>query len=1154
MLAWGALREQAASDEEFARWTSQAKFENTAVLAGPPSGNLIVIDGDVGPRSAIVRRLAEDVFGSAEHWRVGREPRWMLCYRLPSAATFTKRVIRLAEVEEGDEHESVEIIARDHAVTIDGIHWAGRRFEHSNLNLFEVDRLRVITEQQVDLFERRLALEVGLDATRSEGVAVDASIPPKLVGDVLVPTLAERPDLWRRNPATGRICDGREKWLTQMTFAVVRYNPAGEYTDADIKKLRSAVIAAWHETTEAEDRGREWSGNVLVKTVSAKLRVVARRLLAGKVTPARRAQTTEIKRLPAEVVATSNDGLDWITKAAFDSDASATTRQVTTEPGETEETVNRATPRRRIRDVKVRKRIASMATARIREIAIAVFEAVVRGDDKRALDIVKANPGVGKSTTFLQTLCELCQERGHLLKGQRIVFAVPNYDNAVDLLRKVKDWNYEVRAVAAPAGLETAMPDFRSAPGPVERGIAVGLWIGRSKAPCPVRALHDAIALAGVDSSALCTQTKAARSGLQVVASQDVKPIECALKAGCAYYLQPALLEPCSIVICVRSYLSIDGTPAFLTDNCALLVVDEDPTLSAVKVYAAKREHLLGTRDGRVTPRMKKRHRVIDSNRVQDLRETLWQIVTQSMEAQQSKRPGAAEPARALIDWRCPQTGLTGDALLDAAAACLERDDELKRAIRPYQGGDVDNFIKTVSAPLDGHQKAEGLAAERALIRVLRNRMARLRADDIALPGEPRCAHGVKDARLQLRFKTRDGWWTHIRISERLSTNWADTPIVILDASAQKALVDKLFARDARMHEIPSLPNLKIALCLDALFSNAAFNTEPGDDKDAGRKAETARRNIQKMRDVITKVAFRFRGQRVLVVTTIDIEKALFNEAWAWPSNIDFWHFGALRGLDGARQHAALITIGRSQLPVEAADALAAAFGHDDADGYDPVDACGDGMDVKGGRLFRERTTRRLLMRNGRTLIRTIEQMQTERGRQVDLAWTCEEIRQAAGRLRDIHRIQAPLWVCFGTELHEDAVVDRLFNVRAMLSDAAEAERARTKGEIDAPGTEALNRGVDPFEQRLAREALVRSATARYPMVARIDDAIAMYELAFQREENWPAATRTVAGYMYVIDNPLADQDMARTIDGISGVDKDLAERGMAAWRRAASG
>lgn len=1039
---------------------------------------------------------------------------------------------------------------------MDGVHWTGPSFQHSNLALFKVDRLRIITERQIQLFEHRLALEVGLDATRSQGVTVDASLPAQLVGDILVPTLTERPDLWRRNPGTGRICDGREKWLTQMAFAVVRYNPAASYNDADITKLRRAIISVWRETTEAENSGREWSANVLVKTVSAKLRAVARKLVAGEVTPARRTQAAEIKRLPAEVVATGDDGLDWITTAAFDSDASATTRQVTTEPGETEETVNRAARRRRIRDMKVRKRIASMATARIREIAISVFDAVVRGDDKRALDIVKAHPGVGKSVTFLKTLAELCEARGQELGGRRIVFAVPSYENAVDLLRKVKDWDYEVRAVAAPAGLQTAMPSFRSAPGAVERGVAVGLWIGRSKAPCPLRDVHDRIAALGVDSSPLCTQTQAARNGLQVVGGEDAKPIDCILKSTCAYYVQPTLLEPCSIVICVRTYVTMDTKPEFLTTNCALLVIDEDPTLSAVKVYNAKRDHLLKKRDGRVTPRMWKLHHVLDSGRVEDLRETLWQVVTQSMEAQQYRRPGAVEPARALIDWRCNQTGLTGDALLDAAAACCERSDELKRVIRPYEGGDIADFIQEVSAPLDGHEKAEGLAAERALIRVLRDRMARLRADDIALPGEPRRSHGVKDARLQLRFKSRDGLWTHIRISERLSTNWADTPVVILDASAQKPLVDKLFARDARMHEIPSLPNLKIALCLDALFSNAAFNTEPGDANDTARKAETARRNIQKMRDAITKVAFRFRGQRVLVVTTIDIEKALFADdgSWAWPSSVDHWHYGALRGLDGAREHAALITIGRSQLPIEAADAIAAAFGHDDADGYQPVDAFGDGHDAKGVRLFREKATRRLLLRSGRTLIRTVERMQTERGRQVDMAWTAEEIRQAAGRLRDIHRTAAPLWIAFGTELHEDAVVDRLFNIRAMLADAAEAERARTGGEINAAGTHALNLGVAPFEKRLARESLVRSATARYPLVAKLDDAIAMYALTLEREQQWPAATRTVAAYMYVIDNPLADERTAKAIDKIAGVDEGLSERGMAAWRRAAAG
>jgi hypothetical protein len=607
----------------------------------------------------------------------------------------------------------------------------------------------------------------------------------------------------------------------------------------------------------------------------------------------------------------------------------------------------------------------------------------------------------------------------------------------------------------------------------------------------------------------------------------------------CRYYKQQALLEPCSIVFAPRPYLTVN-TQKWMTENTAGLIIDEDPTLSIAKVYQASLADLGDIRPGVARKSMRKLG-VEDDDQVTALRDLCWKTVVTSL-LDRAAGKDVAEPARVLADYNHRYTvngrecRIDGDMLIEAAASCVARSDTLNRDLMPFSGGDAEQFSAGIKARVSSTPKGSGLTAERALIRVLKDRMKRLRADDAAkkafdlkvslarvgiVRGTPeqraerrlalaameaagweRTAHGSEDARLQLIQAEGAEAYTHVRVSERLELNWAGTPTVLLDASAQKMMVEKAFDRPARMHSIVTASHLRVAACLDAQFSDSAILIKKDDEPKAIKRKLELR---EELRLAITKTCHQVAPSRVLVVATKDVEAWLFAEDWAWPRNCDHWHFGHLRGLDGAKSHAALITIGRSQIPVRGNDGLAAAFGYDDVGGFVPFDRLGTGKDANGKSVFRNDTKRELRLRGGHTLERNVSEMPAGWGQAVDQAWTTEEIRQAPGRLRFIYREgEPPVWIAFGTEMPADFIVDRLFRFQDMLADAQVAERARTRGEITADG-EALNRDVAAFEDRFAREDLVRKARARFPKLS-VAKAIKALEDLHRRKETYPTA------------------------------------------------
>jgi hypothetical protein len=121
---------------------------------------------------------------------------------------------------------------------------------------------------------------------------------------------------------------------------------------------------------------------------------------------------------------------------------------------------------------------------------------------------------------------------------------------------------------------------------------------------------------------------------------------------------------------------------------------------------------------------------------------------------------------------------------------------------------------------------------------------------------------------------------------------------------------------------------------------------------------------------------------------------------WEQPPNVDFVHFGALRGLDFAKHHLAAVSIGRQELPIGLTDAYAAAFTYDDDEPEEPL--------YTGEQIFYPKFHRTLKLRSGQDYIYSVPAHPGRWGGVIQDQYREQELLQFLGRLRPVYRESAP--------------------------------------------------------------------------------------------------------------------------------------------------
>jgi len=298
---------------------------------------------------------------------------------------------------------------------------------------------------------------------------------------------------------------------------------------------------------------------------------------------------------------------------------------------------------------------------------------------------------------------------------------------------------------------------------------------------------------------------------------------------------------------------------------------------------------------------------------------------------------------------------------------------------------------------------------------------------------------------------------------------------------------------------------------IEKTWSNSSFVAKP-DSSD--EELKIIAENIESARRLITTTAVIHGHGRVLVGTTIAVREVLTGGAWVPPPNVDFVHFGALRGLDFAKAHVAAISIGRSEQPISVIDGYAAALTYDDDVPELPYDALGTGLTAEGKPLFRKSGWKRIQMRTGQDLDHMVAGMQPkpvfdDKGKptrdadgkpmttptwalELEESWREEELRQFVGRLRPVFRgttddLPPPIWIAAGKILPDGIIVDELLEMKALLKAWPMAELVRLGGGVLAdnvtphlPGAQDLLQGRSLSEMAKdmprSRQFLVRWA------------------------------------------------------------------------------
>ncbi len=377
----------------------------------------------------------------------------------------------------------------------------------------------------------------------------------------------------------------------------------------------------------------------------------------------------------------------------------------------------------------------------------------------------------------------------------------------------------------------------------------------------------------------------------------------------------------------------------------------------------------------------------------------------------------------------------------------------------------------------------------------------------------PRKAKGARDQRIQL---TKDG----VRISWRVEPNLARFPLLLMDASAERRIVEKLGRVPSSRPRSP-----RSSTCGSSLPSISRGRTAAsGPTPRARRRASGTRRAISRSPDArFSTIALAHGAGHVLVGSTMTTREAL-QTAWAEPDNVDFGHYGAFRGLDFANAHSAAFGIGRMELPIQVIDGLVAAFSYDDDEPELPMDLRGDGLLEDGSPLRPAMGERVVRHRDGSDWTLRIQEHRGPWAKVIQRQYREEELRQFLGRLRPVYRRgEAPIVYIATNAIPEDWIVDEIVALEDLaLPDVGGlrwTEAVRRTGVIDAAAW-----GED------APDA-----------IGRIDGQVAIGRMGAAMDDLTVDVRATVGEH----DHPL-DVKVAATVEDIDGtVREHLRRRGL---------
>jgi hypothetical protein len=1079
------------------RWVSQCRDHNIALVCGLASADVFALDIDVMDPAwnARIMDLAFAILGPTPFRRVGKAPKIVLLYRwhkfFGEERPPAKRAFRFDDggVASSD---GIEILSRGSPVTIFGRHHTtGRDFRWLGPSPFDsppTDLPEVSPDTMKKFIDAVNEMRPFYSGSSFEGSDVAWEVDPN--SELVIPKLRRSSGAavpWSED-ATGRVYDGRDAYLNRLVLFAVSNNRNFIGSDEGKRQIKGMILDQFVATAETTGR---WAGEKLRREVDARVERTINRIKSGdlKATQHQIRKSADGKVLrdvtvvaPRPVPVAGNDSLSFLppVKATAGEMLAGPVRTPvkihlhpnSEDPAEVERRrVSRAIVTDRTHEAKRTSSTIDVAVAAYLDDVYAPLE-----ERRNVIHLLKTPTGSGKtSRTFRIVALDERTRESYQLVGKDgpetgrfpFLFMLPTYDNIGELRNRANVLNLDPELTdeqfaeaAEELGLlpidriEARLGELRREA--ANAGLIAMTYKGKVAAGCRMADKLKMAMEAGISTSGFCRAEVQAENAAP--GEKDVR--------YCPYHPDINTIEPCPAIL-QRKQIQ-QSHVVFLPHAFMALTVPEE--LQKVRgVIADERIHSLFlhvakfplcTLDNpRPAPKLTKKERKAGTDAQEFLadREILGGWTAAALDAGRDpareilNRCREAQRAKRTKDW-IGAGNLAALRMLANAKRCCAGSWDVGRLITPDLG--LDELREICDTPT-----GINIREEHRFWTILLDGVEKLIkggiTEDLAREIGRLATAPVPDMRVQLLRPSDDRVGLQgqkmIRISWRTEPNWPDRPLLLLDASAAPEIVCKVLGRrmeDLRLTPLETSMNIQTVAVIDRSYATSSLVPASDLDRTEAKAKFDAARLVSNVRQLVSLLSSVYGWSRVVAGTTMAVRRVI-GTGWKCPGNIDWVHFGALRGLDFAKYHAAAVSIGRLEPPVWAIDGICAALTYDDQEPEPPFDAAGTGRDAEGKDLRLPQISTVVRMRSGHDYLLDVpgfpeltEARRKQLGRDswhriLHAQFREEEQSQFLGRLRPVYREgETPVWFCVARVIPEGVIVDDLVALDDFIGDA----------------------------------------------------------------------------------------------------------------------
>lgn len=1027
------------------RWSAACGDHNVACMMGAGSGNAVAIDIDItdAALSKKAQEVAAEIFGETPLKRTGKAPKIALIYRASG------KIYNASPVANEDGH-AIEILASGKALTFFGSHHSiGRPFKWSPDSPLWVtpEELPEITQNQINEFFIRVNEFMPLSQGSNVGGYDEfgAYIPP-----------------WTDNEE-GKITDGREKYLFTLVRATCsewavsgRLRLDGRDVLNDLIKEISDKFAA-----AAVLDGR-WEPERLHNEIAPRVVSMVKKLADGTVKPNKNNWNPTInirKKVSKKPVAKLEDG-DAELKEASEVDnvdakinkdtSNANAKEVTEEPddGLSILTFEQHEPMMK----EISRKISETIDTFLDECSLHVgkpYDETQTQQDEPNLYVLMAAVGFGKTTGLIRRLAsdprtyqDVPTKDGAIRAPY--VMLVPTYRNVDEIRQKAEIFgmsndmsNEELIQRASAVGLLQendlegmsrlrARIEKEAGPGREFGGFTVGTYQGRVRAGCKMHEQMALASLSGLSGGSLC---KKALTKKEKEENPDQKEHLCQYYNECPAIRQAQIFNSAHLVMMPHAFLGLNIPE--IAQNVRGVIVDE----RAHDLFLHTTQMPFDTlKLPRAVPHMSKKEKLKHLKKDPNFSEDKWQSEIllcreEAVHLLNESFINKTDIAQTLND-----LGGRGTEIIEACKNICANSMRRERDLEPNMT--LEDIEKIVAMPTGKHAREEW-----RLWKIIHERMSLIEQAKIGACAYP-SGGSSGDVRIQLLHAKNDIRGKRIRLSWRTSPNWLDKPVLLLDASANQNIIQKVWAKSPEHVLVTNLlseSGLYRRMQTYFVHAGGKGNTsEPvpktfsnslilGTPSDTPRTRIAPAKVLDRIHGFLSSVAIKHGLGRVLVGSNIPVRKAL-NECWEAPVNVDFGHYGALRGIDVYKGHQAAVSIGRLEIPIDVMDGIVASLTYDDEAPETPIDVNGTGY-IGDEQISIPMQKRAVQIRNGNVMEIDVPVPDGFWASIVQAQYREEELIQFLGRLRPFHRHDTPTYYAISSVLPPGIIVDQVISI-----------------------------------------------------------------------------------------------------------------------------